>query len=75
MIITSVILCEAYKVGWDFVIIIEQQQQTSNKSAASHTGKNPSCLVLYYLFHKPLTVLHTLPGPEPVINFIIYVTH
>ena len=38
------ILCEAYEVGWDFVIAPEQKQQTpSTKSAALHTGKDPSC--------------------------------
>ena len=45
-------LCEAYKVGWDFVIAPEQQQQRSQRSqrsqphqnhVASHTGEDPSC--------------------------------
>ena len=39
-------LCEAYKVGWDFVIAPEQQQQRSQphqNHVASHTGEDPSC--------------------------------
>ena len=37
------ILREAYEVGWDFVIALEQQkwQQTQPKSEALHTGKDP----------------------------------
>ena len=37
-------LCEAYKVGWDFVIAPKQQQsQPHQNHAASHTGEDPSC--------------------------------
>ena len=43
-------LCEAYEVGWDFVIAPEQQQQQGSQGsqphqnhAASHTGEGPSC--------------------------------
>ena len=41
-------LCEAYEVGWDFVIAPEQQQgsqgsQPHQNIAASHTGEGPSC--------------------------------
>ena len=44
------ILWEAYEVGWDFVIALEQQkwQQPQPKSAALHTGKDPKCYA--YLF-------------------------
>ena len=39
------ILCEAYEVGWDFVIALEQKQQWQphQNHAASHTGEGPSC--------------------------------
>ena len=40
------LLCEAYEVGWDFVIAPEQQQQRSQphqNHTASHTGEDPSC--------------------------------
>ena len=38
-------MCEGYKVGWDFVIAPEQQQQWQphQNHAASHTGEGPSC--------------------------------
>ena len=42
----SRMLCEAYEVGWDFVIAPEQQQQRSQphqNHVASHTGEDPSC--------------------------------
>ena len=42
----SRMLCEAYEVGWDFVIALEQQYQQSQPHknlAALHTGKGPSC--------------------------------
>ena len=40
------VLCEAYKVGWDFVIVPEQQPP-STKSAALHTGIDHSCFKFY----------------------------
>ena len=41
-------LCEAYKVGWDFVIAQQQQQkwQPNPNLAASHTGEDPSCMAV-----------------------------
>ena len=36
-------LCEAYKVGWDFVIAPEQQWQPHKNHAALHTGEGPFC--------------------------------
>ena len=43
-------LCEAYEVGWDFVIAPEQQQwQPHQNLAASHTGEGPSCLYIIYM--------------------------
>ena len=39
-------MCEAYEIGWDFVIAQEQQQQWQQphkNQAASHTGEGPSC--------------------------------
>ena len=45
----STLLCEAYEVGWDFVIAPEQQQQWQQQPhqnlAASHTGEDPSCVM------------------------------
>ena len=45
-------MCEAYEIGWDFVIAQEQQQQWQQPHknlAASHTGEGPSCI---YLSHQ-----------------------
>ena len=48
----SALLCEAYEVGWDFVIAPEQQWQQQQSQphqnhAASHTGEGPSCIVFF----------------------------
>ena len=52
-------LCEAYEVGWDFVIAPEQQQQSQQSQsqphqnlAASHTGEDPSCFILLSLISQ-----------------------
>ena len=39
----QMLLCEAYEVGWDFVIAPEQQQgsQPHQNHAALHTGEEP----------------------------------
>ena len=50
-------MCEAYEVGWDFVIAPEQQQWQQQQSqphqniTASHTGEGPSCYI-YVLKYK-----------------------
>ena len=44
----KVVLCEAYEVGWDFVIAPEQQQQSQQPHqnlTALHTGEGPSCYI------------------------------
>ena len=42
----DVLICKAFKKGLDFVVSLEQQQSPPTKSAASHTGEDPSCLFL-----------------------------
>ena len=37
-------LCEAYEVGWDFVIAMDQQQSQPYPNLATlYTGEDPSC--------------------------------
>ena len=44
VVLLSMMLCEAYKVGWDFVIAPEQQgSQPHQNYAALHTGEEASC--------------------------------
>ena len=42
-------LCEAYKVGWYFVIAREQQQQPHQNIAALNTDEGPYCVVFNLL--------------------------
>ena len=40
LLFSSLLLCEAYEVGWDFVIALEQtQQQPHQNLVASHSGE------------------------------------
>ena len=49
------LLCEAYEVVWNFVIVPEQQRsQPHQNHAALHTGEDPSCFQFVSLFNLPL---------------------